>query len=110
MTSTTEIKEELELIKQEDIDILLNQPNDRERMQAEMDKLRLQEEIKKYMQYWKEQQKNDPFLQTLDQIPEPRNLAECLLTPLKLDLLRFEEKIAEEDAKLPADSIYRLIN
>ena len=102
------------MIKQEDIDILLNQHNDRERMEAAIDELKFKEEVKKYVAYWTEAwtkaikypETNQDFgLETLEEIPVPRNLKECKLDPLHLMWKREDEQRAEEDAKLPADSL-----
>ena len=79
----------MELITEEDIDILLQKPNDREKMQAAIENLQYQIEVKKYMKYWTEAWKTAmnappdeiPFdwigLITLEEIPVPRTLEEC---------------------------------
>ena len=110
MSSATQIKEELELIKQEDINILLNQPNDHERMQAAIDELKFKEEVKKYVAYWTEAwtkaikypETNQYFgLETLEEIPVPRNLQECKLDPTELTWKLEKEKRAEIEKDWP---------
>ena len=115
MSSTTEIKEELDIIKQEDIDVLLNQPSEKERMEAAIENLQYQIEVKKYMEYWTKAWKTAmhappdeiPFdwiwLITLEEIPVPRNLEECRMTPDALAWKIEKEKRAEEEKDWPED-------
>ena len=70
MTSADNIKEELDLIKEEDINVLLNQPSDKEKMQAEIDNLHYKIEVKKYMEYWTKAQKEYSLKIAMNAPPE----------------------------------------